>query len=265
MSSQNGEYFKAYHLLVKINAEITTLSPLRVGAGRGTDIGEPDLPILRLSDGKAVIPGSSLKGVFRNTVARILNKSPDDLYYLFGGKESGKSNLSIGSPLIFDDFISDRVIPSVERNHIKIDPRSGGVQHLFHVEYVPNNIKFNGSILARNVAPLTLSYIIGAVKTLMDLKIVKIGGFKSRGYGAVSFNLNDVSFLIPTKSLSFKTRFTKDGNETEVKVEIGEGNKLKVIEGSETKEIPIKIMEEKPLFVNIKVEPENFIKLNYGA
>ncbi|EZQ01538.1 hypothetical protein CM19_13045 [Candidatus Acidianus copahuensis] len=266
MSSQQVEYFKAYHLLVRLNAEIVTVSPLRVGAGKGTDIGEPDLPILRLNDGRAVIPGSSLKGIFRSTVARILNKNSEDIYYLFGGKVSngGNQEVSIGSPLIFDDFISDHVIPSLERSHIKINPKSGGVQHLFQVEYVPNNVKFYGNILARNLAPLTLGYIVSAVKALMDQRIVKVGGFKSRGYGAVSFSLKEVSFLVPSKSSSFKTRFTRNGNETEVKIEIVDGNKLKVTEGSTTKEIPVKAVDEKPLFVNIKVDPESFINLNFG-
>ena len=57
-----------------LNCKLTTLEPVRVGIGRVVGkVAEVDLPILENKRGKPVIPGSTLKGVLRSHLTRLLN------------------------------------------------------------------------------------------------------------------------------------------------------------------------------------------------
>ncbi|WP_162000401.1 RAMP superfamily CRISPR-associated protein [Saccharolobus sp. E5-1-F] len=204
--------FKTYYILTKIWGKITNKSPIRVGGTRGYGIGEPDLPILRTPDRRAVIPGSTLKGVFRNSLARYLkNVNPEsDLAFAFGGNRviggsKGKNNLALGSAVIFSDFTTRQPIDVYERTHIKID-LSKGSGRPFQVEYVPENNEFEGTIIGRNLPLSDMSGMIYVVKNLMDLEVVRIGGFKSRGYGIVRFDVAKVEVYLPSNSVEFETR-----------------------------------------------------------
>jgi CRISPR-associated protein Csm3 len=224
-------YFKTYYIITKITAKITNLSPLRVGAGKGQKIGEPDLPIIRTPDEKAVIPGSSLKGVVRNNLARFSNlDSEKDLPYVFGGDI--KEKMPIGSSLMFNDFVSKNKIETVERAHININLATGGVKKLFQVEYVPEGNEFLGSVLGRNISLSEISGIIYFIRNLLNLGIVRIGGFKSRGYGLVNFEIDKIEVLLPSSNIKYKTKINIKGKEREIEVtanknEITENNKYK--------------------------------------
>jgi len=56
-----------------VEGYLLNTEPLRVGKGAG-ELGEVDLPVIKLPDGKPYIPGSSLKGVLRST-AEIVARS----------------------------------------------------------------------------------------------------------------------------------------------------------------------------------------------
>jgi len=209
--------FKTYYLLTKIIAKIKNLSPLRVGAGKGIRIGESDLPIIRTADRRAVVPGSSLKGVFRNNIARFLNWDVEkELNYVFGG-----SDPPIGSSIIFSDFVSEQAIENVERTHIRINLRTGGVRNMFQAEYAPEDNVFIGSMMGRNIPLSDLAIMISLVTKLMNFGIVRIGGFKSRGYGLVSFDIDRIQVILPSDDLRYTTKlgFTK-GGEREVRIKV---------------------------------------------
>jgi len=56
-----------------VEGYLLNTEPLRVGKGAG-ELGEVDLPVIKLPDGKPYIPGSSLKGVLRST-AEVIARS----------------------------------------------------------------------------------------------------------------------------------------------------------------------------------------------
>ena len=216
-------HFRSYYIITRIEASIRNLTPLRVGAGKGYRIGEPDLPIVRTPDKRAVIPGSSLKGVFRNNLARFLNLDVEkDLSYAFG---SGGDN-PLGSSLLFSDFVTEKPVETVERAHIRIDLRTGGTQNLFQVEYVPENNVFKGLIIGRNIPLTDLSAMVSVITKLLNLGVVRVGGFKSRGYGIVNFDIDKIQVMLPSEELTYKTELgIKRRGAREIRIKV-EGDKL---------------------------------------
>jgi len=64
--------FRSFNNRVFITAEFTSLTPLRVGRGVSLEPVGTDLPVLKTPEGLPVIPGSSVKGVVRSELERII-------------------------------------------------------------------------------------------------------------------------------------------------------------------------------------------------
>jgi CRISPR-associated protein Csm3 len=195
--------FESYKLITKLSGRIITKSPMRIGAGRGLEVLESDLPIVKNTEGVPIIPGSSLKGFFRGTLQRILymkfsnNKVESLLKEVFGGKEKGEW----ASAVLFHELkVEANKYKIAERKHIAIDPEKGSVRNLFDVECVMDGSVFSGCLLtARNLSPKGLALI----KTVIDATnfgLAKLGGFKSRGYGSIEIMLDELRFILPGKS-----------------------------------------------------------------
>ncbi len=56
----------------RLTAQLVTVSAVRVGAGKATDISASDAPIMRDGRGRPFLPGSSLKGALRAGLERVL-------------------------------------------------------------------------------------------------------------------------------------------------------------------------------------------------
>jgi len=71
-----------YRRIVKFTIEPEEF--VHVGYTRGLELGEVDLPIIKVN-GKPIIPGSSLKGAIRNEFTRVLSSLPSEkLMEMFG-------------------------------------------------------------------------------------------------------------------------------------------------------------------------------------
>jgi len=195
--------FKTYKLITKLSGTITTRSPMRIGAGRGLEVLESDLPIVKNARGLPVIPGSSLKGFFRGNLQRILYMKFDGegveslLNEIFGGKEKDENTSSI----LFHELKAEaNKYKIAERKHIAINPEKGSVRNLFDVECVMDGSMFSGCLLtARNLSPKGLALL----KTVIDATnfgLAKLGGFKSRGYGSIEIRLDELRFILPGKN-----------------------------------------------------------------
>ncbi|MEM0203760.1 MAG: RAMP superfamily CRISPR-associated protein [Archaeoglobaceae archaeon] len=194
--------FGSYSLLATVSGKIRAVGPMRIGAGRALSIVTSDLPVIKNSRNEPVIPGSSLKGFFRGHLRRILlmkmdtKKADDILKEVFGGTEEEDN----ASAILFHE-VPMKEGRLAERKHIAINPKTCGVQNLFDVECVLDGAIFEGKILsARNLNPRAL----GLLKPVMDLAnfgVARLGGFKSRGYGEISIEVNEISLIFPGKSL----------------------------------------------------------------
>lgn len=189
--------FEKYEILYRLGVKVETLLPLRVGIGREDRVTEPDLPVLKDSFNRPIIPGSTLKGFFRANSKRILKSLLGEsevetiIKQIFGDSEDH------ASCVFFGDLKAVKAELDVRR-HIMINPETGGVLHgPFEVELVKEGSIFQGeNLVARNISPCLLG-LLYAVKTLTNEQLLRIGGFKSRGYGAIKMEFEKISIIFP--------------------------------------------------------------------
>jgi len=214
-----------------IQYSVRTKSDLHIGGHATTAPGEVDLPVLKNPDGFPVIPGSSLKGVLRTELERLMkgagirdvcsfprvcgkpekgvqqkshNVGKDDTYscpicQLFGGM-----NLA-GSVRIHDATSSSR--KTGIRDHVGIDRRTrkGVTSAKFDIETVPMGSFFSGSIVIENLDLMSEdgqksfeSAKLGGFISLVNFFNVcsgRIGGAGSRGYGQVELIIEEIRIL----------------------------------------------------------------------
>jgi CRISPR-associated protein Csm3 len=259
--------FGKYVLLSQMEAKIVTRTPLRVGIGREMSVVESDLPIMKNSENVPIIPGSSLKGFFRANSERIIaniikrEKAEQLIRKIFGSSEKKES----GSAIFFYDLKAREPNYKIEnRKHIKINPETGGVDNLFEVECVMDGALFEGLLATtRNLSPAFIG-IVQPVIELASLGISRLGGFKSRGYGAVDININKLTLIIPGKS---KEKL-KEG--VEIQPTIGTG-KLTYIKTKNGNEVTLKELEEinfkatvgeAPSYLGTKITVEDSKEIN---
>jgi len=218
--------------ILDIELEFTAKTSFRIGAGREVVPSSPiDLQVLRIRMGELdapYIPGSSLKGVFRSTAEYIAKSSGISNVCMAG--EGCRRNYnkqleiavrnynineikrilnnyclicklygsgSFASHITFSDAYPKRDIPVGVKTGIAIDRRSGTVKRraLFTVEFVQPGAKFYGKISLKN----NPNYAVGLLAYILDLinsGLIKIGGFKSRGFGTFNIKTTNISGLI---------------------------------------------------------------------
>lgn len=213
---------------------ILNTEPIRIGSGREPPLGAPvDLAVLRIEYNGAeipYIPGSSLKGVFRNyatllakysglSVCTGLSKETCGETKTIGDKkldkyidDKMKSGESAEAMRVFSEnaclmckiFGSARYLSNVffsdaypvdnygkivdvktgVRPGIAVDRRTGAVHTFYRVEYVEPGAKFWLVIRCRNLPNYAIGLLSLVLKRIYEGQI-KVGGFKSRGFGAV--------------------------------------------------------------------------------
>jgi len=208
---------------LRFSFRIKAESPLRIGAGRGViKMSMVDLPVLVIrKDGLDVpyIPGSTLKGVFRSSSEFIARSSGMDVCMmgegcknrydrdLQAGIKSGNmdrvretlskyclvckifGSATFRSHVEFSDAYPDGIPSRSVKPGIAIDRKSGAVRRaaLYSVEFVDPGAVFRNDITFTNVP----NYGIGLIAEVVDLVnrgFVRVGGFKSRGFGRVSMS-----------------------------------------------------------------------------
>ncbi|MHA1250298.1 MAG: RAMP superfamily CRISPR-associated protein [Candidatus Helarchaeota archaeon] len=203
MNSKN--FFKSLNMVIKIFGRIVAKSSLRIGRGREHSMIESDLPIIKTIDEKPIIPGSTLKGLLRNTLLRILSTTSDKynviIEELFGHSNHNKKEDDIHASAI---FCHDLIASSFEisnRVHIKIDKETQSVDNLFDVDCVSEGSIFEGQLITTRNIPLEFISFINLVKKLADEEILRLGGYKSRGYGLFKLHIDEINIFFIGKSL----------------------------------------------------------------
>nr|MDO8115732.1 RAMP superfamily CRISPR-associated protein [Candidatus Sigynarchaeota archaeon] len=163
-----------------VNVCITTEEPVHVGSGKDAGVSSVDLPIVRDAAGKPVIPGSSIKGMFRAHFSRIVGSLDDasmnalnirrtagnlkdiEKEFLKGSRENREEIIekSLGtidklfgiSGLAAAIVFTDATVESktvITRKHVRIDPNTDRAMKgaLFDLEAVPDMAKFKFTIV----------------------------------------------------------------------------------------------------------------------
>ncbi len=224
------------HRVVEITFNLRNLEPLRIGAGKAKAPSELiDLPVLRIHIGGEtvpVIPGSSLKGVFRSYMDVFIRSYGGYTCEPFGRSscmhqlrqryrnvidgsiEAGRydkltiiywSGLCLSckvfgatqyrSRIYFHDLYPSGSYSIGYKTGVAIDRKRGTVARgaLYHVEYIEPGAVFPGRITIDTVPNYVMGLIAIAINEINEGR-VKIGGFKTRGFGRV--RLEDIAIKI---------------------------------------------------------------------
>lgn len=209
--------FERLEKRIIIEYKVITISDLHVGGHESTAPAAVDNPVIKDSRGYPIIPGSSLKGVLRSEMERLLRGldikacKPDSKPYpeglcksgkectvclLFGGREYA------GSIRIRDATATTQ--RTTLRDGVSIDRKSrkAAKGRYYDIEVVPSGVEFNGEIVIENpklVATNPESKEFEYAKLGAFLSLVRffnvtgrsLGGAVSRGFGEV--------MLVPTR------------------------------------------------------------------
>ncbi|HID61410.1 MAG TPA: CRISPR-associated RAMP protein [Anaerolineae bacterium] len=215
----------------KIEVTLTVQRSLVVGSGQGdispTGVDIPQIKLTQFTDDQPLevpyIPGSSLKGAIRSvceTLVRTYLGSDralvcyDDTPEERGCRRASKDVLCMMcdtfgstdrmSKVFFDDaFLTDEsaanLLEAVQhRTGITISRKTGAVKTgaLYKVEFVPKGTTFRFNILCTNILASELKLMLLAMRLFNEGRF-KLGGQKSRGMGAIEFDLNEVTVYLP--------------------------------------------------------------------
>ena len=219
MPSLGGDhmnFFDEFRNRYIFNLKIELVTPLHIGTGSGSISPlEADNSVMRNIDGSLVLPGASVKGVFRSTLESILNSISNDLVCNIENSpciakskndfsdekkwyEYIASNIcevcslfgsqAIASHIYFGDAISKNGAVST-RDGVRINRGSetaaNGAKYDFELAN-PGAI-FEGELILENVENYQVGYILKIIDLIND-GFVRFGGKKSVGLGRVKID-----------------------------------------------------------------------------
>ncbi len=216
--------FKKLDKRLIIDYEVLAVSDLRIGGHESTAPGEVDNPVIKNSEGYPIVPGSSLKGVLRTEMEKLLRSiigegnvcSPDELCkskessrkeecpacLLFGGAEMA------GSIRIRDATTNSQ--KTYIRDGVEIDRRTRKAKDgaYYDIEVVPSGTVFKGEIMIENPdlngnGYAKLGALLSTIK-FFNATSRTLGGAVSRGFGEV--------LIMPARIREFTPKDYLEGN-----------------------------------------------------
>ncbi|MBE0521935.1 MAG: CRISPR-associated RAMP protein [Candidatus Methanoperedenaceae archaeon] len=197
-----------------IQYTVNTISSLHIGGHGTTAPAEMDHQVIKNSSGFPIIPGSSLKGVFRTELERLIkglgidtctvpdvckSKKKKDVEtecpvcLLFGGGElAGSVRIKDATARRQKTTVRDGV--AIERKTRKAKDRAK-----YDIEVVPKGTEFGGEIVIENLnlsghENAKLGGFLGLVE-FFNACSGSIGHATSRGFGQVSINIDNFRIL----------------------------------------------------------------------
>jgi len=212
-----------------IKWDILTKSDLHIGGHGTSGPADVDLPVLRNSEDFPIIPGSSLKGVLRTELERLLRGGgfevctiPDVCYssrWLRNHPE--RRNMPIDPCLVCQLFGSGGNCASVRirdltankrgtviRDGVAIDRKTRKAQGSakYDLEAVPKGTVFSGEVTIDNCSLKGQNYArLGGLLSLVSFFNAcagTIGHSVSRGYGEVEIRIHEIKIITATDYLN---------------------------------------------------------------
>jgi CRISPR-associated RAMP protein (TIGR02581 family) len=227
--------FDTFKSRLEISGTLSTITALRIGAGRSLDPTSSDLPVMKDALGRPLIPGSSFKGAMRSRLESFLRgidltlaNDPNELvdsYWMNRVKELKKTavddasltqaliaitdqvSLLFGSPWMAGKLqIQDlHVVTDLwfgqyqERDGVSIDrdteTAADGRKYDFQV--VPAGTLFSFKAIVENASDAELGLLTIGLTQFED-EMIPLGGGNSRGLGVVKLDLNEMIWVNPT-------------------------------------------------------------------
>ncbi|MBD2132284.1 CRISPR-associated RAMP protein [Sphaerospermopsis sp. FACHB-1094] len=225
--------FDTFKNRLEITGKLTTITALRISAGRSTEPIGTDLPVIKDALGQPLIPGSSFKGALRSRLESFLRgidpslaEDPADLTtttrnnevkYLKDKYKDNDFQLTenllemtdlisrlFGSPWIASKFqIRDlNVVPNTwfgqyqERDGVAIDrdTETAADGKLYDFQVVPASTEFQFHAIVENAEPWELGLLMIGLHQF-ETEQIPLGGGRSRGLGVVKLNIEKMRWV----------------------------------------------------------------------
>jgi CRISPR-associated RAMP protein (TIGR02581 family) len=224
--------FDIFDNRLKLAGTLTTLTALRIGAGRATGVKGTDLPVVRDAIGKPYIPGSSFKGALRASIESLVrgvsqklsaacNPINKDEWCLPMTEELSDAQIEektclvcrvFGSPWLASkvnirDLLVDKDIWFGQyevRNGVAIerDTEAAADKKLYDFEVVPAGTKFSCEIIVENAVDWELGLLMIGLRPF-ELGEAALGGARSRGLGVVQIKWESRTQICGKELLSY--------------------------------------------------------------
>ncbi|MBE9258195.1 CRISPR-associated RAMP protein Csx7 [Dolichospermum sp. LEGE 00246] len=225
--------FDTFKNRLEITGTLTTITALRISAGRSTEPIGTDLPVIKDALGQPLIPGSSFKGALRSRLESFLRgidssfaEDPADFttsarnIFVKDLKEKHKDNdleltqelLNMtdlishlfGSPWIASKFqVRDlTVLPDTwfdqyqERDGVAIDrdTETAADGKLYDFQVVPASTQFEFRAVVENAEPWELGLLMIGLHQF-ETEQIPLGGGRSRGLGVVKLDIDQMLWV----------------------------------------------------------------------
>jgi len=229
MTYSNFKSFDVFKNRLEISGILSTVTALRIGAGRSTEPIGTDLPVIKDAIGRPLIPGSSFKGALRSRLESFLRgidpNLAEDPSVLSGSerinrvndlKEQFKDDAALtaeilkqtdlaaslfGAPWFASKFqVRDlTVLPETwfgqyqERDGVAIDrdTETAADGKLYDFQVVPAGTSFEFRAIVENAEDYELGLLMIGLHQF-ETEQIPLGGGRSRGLGVVKLETNKI-------------------------------------------------------------------------
>jgi CRISPR-associated RAMP protein (TIGR02581 family) len=225
--------FDTFKNRLEITGKLTTITALRISAGRSTEPIGTDLPVIKDALGQPLIPGSSFKGALRSRLESFLRGIDDkfaanpaiqeewsitsqqmkELKESFDNdqllteeiiKKTDLISRLFGSPWIASKFqVRDlTVVPDTwfgqyqERDGVSIhrDTETAADGKLYDFQVVPASTQFDFRAVVENAEDWELGLLMIGLHQF-ETEQIPLGGGRSRGLGVVKLNIEKMDWV----------------------------------------------------------------------
>lgn len=225
--------FDTFKNRLEITGRLTTITALRISAGRSSEPIGSDLPVIKDALGHPLIPGSSFKGAMRSRLESFLrginpnlaaNPAIEDEWSITSQQmrqlkidydndlaltekiisETDLISLLFGSPWIASKFqVRDLTVVNdtwfgqyQERDGVAIDrdTETAADGKLYDFQVVPAATQFEFKAVVENAEPWELGLLMIGLHQF-ETEQIPLGGGRSRGLGVVKLDIEKMSWL----------------------------------------------------------------------
>lgn len=227
--------FDTFKNRLELIGTLTTVTAIRIGAGRSTEPTDPDVPVIKDAFGRPLIPGASFKGALRsrlesflrgirpdfaidpseltssswmNRVQKLKKQIKDDAELTRGLLTiTDRVSQLFGSPWFAGKFQVRDLSVNLDtwfeqyqiRDGVSIDRDTetavDGRKYDFQV--VPAGVEFEFRAIIENAEAWELGLLMIGL-TQFENEMIPLGGGRSRGLGVVKLQLDEMTWINPT-------------------------------------------------------------------
>jgi CRISPR-associated RAMP protein (TIGR02581 family) len=234
--------FDTFKNRLELTGTLSTVTALRIGAGKSTDPTSSDLPVMKDALDRPFIPGSSFKGALRSRLESFLRSidptlahDPNDLVSTVWMQRvkalkdqaiddaqltqslvniTDAVSLLFGSPWIASKLqIQDLMVkPEIwfgqyqERDGVSIerDTETAADGRKYDFQVVPAGTLFSFKAIVENATDEELGLLTIGL-TQFENEMIPLGGGRSRGLGVVQLELEEMIWIDPETPAQFLT------------------------------------------------------------